>query len=252
MLPARILIVDDDPEIRSVLRKCFEGAGYVVAEAASIAGARTALASDVFHLVTVDVNLDCADGTREDGKDLALEIRSRYHCGIIMLSVITDRGERNNWLQDWADDTVMKPFQVDELLARTRAVLRRYQPGNGRDEMPDSGVASFAGWTLDTRRIELRSPQGKIVPMTMGDFNLLRSLLRHPQEVLSRDRIAAMDASIQTMASDSARAVDMRISRLRDRLTECESADKDLIRTVRGAGYMLVAEVQWEASRRQS
>ena len=100
MVPTRILIVDDDAEIRRSLRKCFEGAGYFVAEADSIDATRAALASDTFHLVTVDVNLDGPAGAREDGKALALEIRSKYRCGIIMLSVITDRGERNNWLQD--------------------------------------------------------------------------------------------------------------------------------------------------------
>ena len=241
----RILIVDDDRDFRQILRNCYEGAGYDVWEAASGADARAILKAQSFNLVTVDVRLYGPDNEFEDGRLLGREIRSQYECGIIMLSVIDDQSERNTSLETWADDTIIKPFQVNELLARTRAVLRRY-PSSGEREPDPSGkgsVAHFAGWALDEKRVELRSPQDTVVRVTMGDFQLLRNFLCHPHEVLSRDRIVELDTQIQSMsASDNDRAIDMRISRLRDRLND---DDKQLIRTVRGAGYMLAANVTW-------
>ena len=243
-----ILIVDDEAEMRASLRRCFEGAGYAVCEAGTVEEARVQLSVRHFGLVTVDVNLYADDGSGKGaGKALAREIREQHDCGIIMVSVIDDQEERNNWLEIWADDTITKPFVVRELLARTHAVLRRYTEGHKRDA--DGGARSgdishFAGWTLDLKRHELRAPDGQPVSLTMGDFNLLRNLLRHSNEVLSRDQIVELDSSIQSMSSsDSARAVDMRISRLRDKLHD--DVEKKLIRTVRGAGYMFAQDVTW-------
>jgi two-component system, OmpR family, response regulator len=244
----RILIIDDEPDMRRILRRCFEQAGYDVSEAQNGDEAWQMLAARVYNLVTVDVNLYAADGHgREDGKALARDIRQRHDCGIIMVSVINDMEERNSWLEVWADDTITKPFVVEELLARTRAVLRRYGHVNAREGGQSGDVATFAGWTLDLKRHELRSPGDGPVALTMGDFNLLRNLLKHPHEVLSRDQIVEMDSSIQSMSStDSARAVDMRISRLRDKLGDDTGDEKKLIKTVRGAGYMFVADVNWK------
>lgn len=243
----RILIVDDEPDMRTILRRCFETAGYGVCEAGNGAEAWARLAERSYDLVTVDVKLFAPDGNgREDGSDLARQIHERHDCAIIMVSVINNMEERNSWLEDWADDTITKPFVVEELLARTRAVLRRAGRIQGR-ETANGGqtgdIATFAEWTLDFKRHELRSPEGTAVALTMGDFNLLRNLFKHPQEVLSRDQIVEMDSSIQSMSSsDSARAVDMRISRLRSKLGD---HDQKLIRTVRAAGYMFVADVVW-------
>jgi two-component system, OmpR family, response regulator len=253
MSDIHILVIDDDPAMRGNLRRIYEEAGFVVAEAGTSAEARRALSQTPFDLVTVDVNIDLDNGLRrEDGAALAREIHATYDCAIIMISVIIDQEERTSWLESWADDTIMKPFNPKELVARTRAVLRRHGHIAGQGQrQPD--IATFGGFVLDFKKLELRAPSGNPISITAGELNLLRNLIKHPHEVLSRDQIIEMDSSIQSMSSaDSFRAVDMRVSRLRAKLSDDSGEEHNernwLIRTVRSAGYLFVADVAWSYS----
>ena len=240
-----ILIVDDDPGVCKILRQYFEDAGFAVDEVHDIAGAREKLDHHTYNLVVLDLYF----GDAASGRDLAKEIRSRHDCGIIAISGRADRDERIDLMNATVDDTIAKPLELNEVVARSRAVLRRYGMASGNDKKnnaPPAAIASFAGWKLNVKRHELTSPQGKIVTLTMGDFNLLSNFIRHPNEVLSREQIVEMDTSMQTIGTPD-RAVDMRILLLRQRLEQDAPDGVELIRTVRGAGYMLAAEVVWNA-----
>ena len=239
----RILIVDDDKGVCKLLREYFVGTDYLVSEAHDIEQAREKLKAHTYNLAMLDVYFQ----NKAVGTDFAREIRQAHNCGIIMISERADRQEQLSLLHAAVDDTISKPLQQDEVLARARAVLRRYGVGAGAEKKNGAApgvVASFAGWVLNLKRHDLMSPQGKLVPLTMGEFHLLCNFAKHPNEVLSREQIIELDSTIQS-TSPPDRAVDMRISRLRHRLMQESPGDAELIRTVRGAGYMLTADVAW-------
>jgi two-component system, OmpR family, response regulator len=242
---AKILIVDDDEGVCKLLCEYFKETDYVVSVAHDIEDAREKLAAERHNLTILDVFFK----NKAVGTEFAQEIREVHNCGIILISGRADRKEQLSMLHAAVDDTISKPLDQDEVLARTRAVLRRYGVGAGaaadKNNSPAPGVvATFAGWVLNLKRHDLTSPQGKPVSLTMGEFNLLCHFAKHPNEVLSREQIIEMDSSIQS-TSPPDRAVDMRISRLRHRLMQESPGDLELIRTVRGAGYMLTADVDW-------
>jgi two-component system, OmpR family, response regulator len=240
----RVLIVDDDPSVCKILRQYFEDADYKVCEAHDIKQAREKLAAQPYNLAMLDVYFD----GKAVGTDFAREIREGQNCGIIMISGLAGREEQLSLLHAAVDDTINKPLKQDEVLARASAVLRRYGVGTGVAPDKNNGapgvVATFAGWVLNLKRHDLTSPQGRMVPLTMGEFSLLCNFAKHPNEVLSREQIIELDSPIQS-TSPPDRAVDMRISRLRHRLMQESPGDLELIRTVRGAGYMLTADVVW-------
>ncbi len=241
----RILIVDDDKGICNLLREYFGDTEYIVSEAHDIEEAREKLAAHPYNLAMLDVYFH----GKAVGTEFAREIRQSHNCGIIMISERADRKEQLSMLHAAVDDTISKPLEQDEVLARARAVLRRYGAGAGAAPDKKNGaapgvIATFAGWVLNLKRHDLTSPQGKLVQLTMGEFNLLCNFAKHPNEVLSREQIIELDTSIQS-TSPPDRAVDMRISRLRHRLADESPGDLDLIRTVRGAGYMLTTDVDW-------
>ena len=247
-----ILIVDDDEAIRALLREAFEQAGFAVYEAANSAQARTIMESAKISLVTVDVLLDQPNDTREDGKVLAREIRAQYDCAIIMLSVLGKKPQHYGWLEHWADASIPKPFEAQEVVAQARAILRRY--GNGNSTRPVEGdeqeIASFMGWELNTKRHDLIAPDGKPVGLTMGEFTLLLNFLRKSGEVLTREWIFNQDNDAQDGDADNEvidRAIDMRISRLRAKLRKGHPSGRDLIETVRAAGYRLKPIVRWDS-----
>lgn len=239
----RILIVDDDRGVCKILREYFEDTDYLVSEAHDIEEARQKLAAQPYNLAMLDVYFQ----GKAVGTEFAREIRQAHNCGIIMISERADRKEQLSLLHAAVDDTINKPLEQDEVLARARAVLRRYGVGTGAEKKNGGApgvVATFAGWVLNLKRHDLTSPQGKLVPLTMGEFSLLCNFAKQPNEVLSREQIIELDSSIQS-TSPPDRAVDMRISRLRHRLMQESPGDLELIRTVRGAGYMLTADVVW-------
>ena len=155
MAGTHILVVDDDPKVRTLLRRCFEGEGFAVSEAEGRCGLRAALERDSVTLITLDLNLG-----RENGLDLAREIRKDWNTPIIMLTGKGDAIDRIVGLELGADDYLAKPFELRELLARVRAVLRRSRPGRGRHWRPSRQRYIFDGWIFDFSRRSLTRDGG--------------------------------------------------------------------------------------------
>ncbi|WP_193336270.1 response regulator [Devosia beringensis] len=228
-----ILIVDDDAQIRRMLRRCFEDEGYRVSEAMGQAGVDAALATGV-DLITLDLNLD---GT--DGLSIARAIRQNWDLPIIMITGKGDMIDRIVGLEIGADDYIAKPFHLREVLARVRSVLRRTQPrpaplATASASAPAKAArVSFDGFVLDLDRRDLRGPDGEI-RLTSGEFDLLALFARHPHRVLSRDQI--MDLLKGHDWSPNDRSIDNQVARLR-KLIEPDARAPRLLKTVRGAGY---------------
>lgn len=230
---AHILVVDDDGEIRQLLGRFLRQYGYRVTGAGDGRQMREALASAPVDLVVLDLMLP---GT--SGLDLCREIRARRSIPIIMLTAKGDDSDRIVGLELGADDYVTKPFNARELLARIRAVLRRAERST-ETSRPAPHVIEFAGWLLNTRRRQLTDPAGTGVELSGGEYDLLLAFLEHPQRVLSREQL--LDLARQRTAHSFDRSIDVQVSRLRRKL-ESDSGT-ELIKTVRGAGYLFVPEV---------
>lgn len=225
-----ILVVDDDDQVRRMLRRCFEDEGYRVSEAVDQAGVTLALANGI-DLITLDLNLGGADGL-----SIARTVRQSWDLPIIMITGKGDMIDRIVGLEIGADDYIAKPFHLREVLARVRSVLRRAGPRNQPTAAPAaSGSAQirFDGFVLDLDRRELSGPDGDI-RITSGEFDLLALFARHPHRVLSRDQIMDLLKGHDWAPND--RSIDNQIARLR-KLIEPDSNQPRLLKTVRGAGY---------------
>lgn len=226
-----ILIVDDDDQIRRMLRRCFEDEGYRVSEATAQAGVDAALATGV-DLMTLDLNLD---GT--DGLSIARDVRQHWDLPIIMITGKGDMIDRIVGLEIGADDYIAKPFHLREVLARVRSVLRRTQPRPApvaAAAAPAKGAGiRFDGFVLDLDRRDLTGPEGEI-RLTSGEFDLLAMFARHPHRVLSRDQIMDLLKGHDWAPND--RSIDNQVARLR-KLIEVDARAPRLLKTVRGAGY---------------
>jgi len=238
-VPTEILIVDDDPEIRRVLRACLAREGYAICEAGDAAGARARLKRGGVGLVTLDLALGA-----DDGLALTREIRARTDVPIIMVSGKGDPIDRVVGLELGADDYISKPFNLREVVARVRAVLRRHEPARSRGLILDAAASerlAFGNWVLDLAKRELEKADGSLRELTTGEFNLLELFLRRPNRVLSRDEI--MDLLKGHDWSPLDRSIDALVGRLRKKIEP--DLDKPChIKTVRGAGYMFATGVK--------
>jgi two-component system OmpR family response regulator len=230
-----ILIVDDDAEIRGLIREYLQKHGYRVAAAANGRELRAAVRTARPDLIVLDLMLP-----GEDGLELCRELRADSDVPIIMLTARGDETDRIVGLEMGADDYLPKPFSPRELLARIKSVLRRARalPENLKQEEVSS--FRFAGWTLDAATRNLTSPEGVVVPLSGTEFRLLRIFLDHPNRVLTRDQL--IDLMLSRDASPFDRAIDVQVSRLRHRLSE-DAKEPAIIKTVRGQGYVFAAEV---------
>jgi len=234
MTACHILVVDDDPKVRALLRRCFEGEGFSVSEARDGKELRENLEREPVALITLDLGLG-----GESGLDLAREIRARHSVPIIMLTGKGDPIDRVVGLELGADDYLAKPFELRELLARVRAVLRR---STTTGPATASGARySFEGWTLDIGRRSLAHRTGEIQELTTGEFNLLEVFVKRPQRVLSRDDI--MDLLKGHDWSPLDRSIDNLIARLRKKI-EPDPDQPRLIKTVRGVGYVFTGDIK--------
>lgn len=235
-IPEHLLVVDDDAEIRELLTRYLRENGYRVTGAADGRGMRTALAAGDPDLIVLDVMLP-----GEDGISLCRSVRARSQVPIIMLTARGDETDRVVGLEVGADDYVPKPFSPRELLARIKSVLRRSKalPPNLRRE--ELRWFRFAGWLLDAVTRNLTAPDGVLIPLGATEFKLLRTLLDHPGQVLTRDQLIELMLSRDADPFD--RALDVQISRLRQRLRE-DAREPSIIKTVRGQGYVLAAVVE--------
>jgi DNA-binding response OmpR family regulator len=234
MSAGRILIVDDDPKVRTLLRRCLEGEGFAVSEAAGGAELLACLDRQHVSLITLDLNLG-----NENGLDLARDIRRERNIPIIMLTGKGDAIDRVVGLEVGADDYLAKPFELRELVARIRAVLRRAAPAE--TTAPAGRRYLFEGWVMDVNRRILKGEDGKDMDLTTGEFNLLEAFVKRPQRVLSRDDI--MDLLKGHDWSPLDRSIDNLVARLRKKV-ERDPDQPSLIKTVRGAGYVFTADVE--------
>jgi DNA-binding response OmpR family regulator len=237
----QILVVDDEAEVRALLRKCLEREGFQVVEAKDGAEMRASIERQPISLITLDLTLG-----GEDGLDLAREIRAKRNVPIIMITGKGDTIDRVVGLELGADDYITKPFQLREVLARVRAVLRRY--GATEAQAPAAGQAAsaherhaFADMVLDVTGRELSRVGGTLQELTTAEFNLLEIFVKRPHRVLSRDNI--MDLLKGHEWSPVDRSIDALVGRLRKKI-EADSDHPRLIKTVRGVGYAFTADAK--------
>ena len=199
---------------------------------------RVALGRSAPDLIVLDLMLP-----GDDGLTLCREVRSKSDVPIIMLTAKTEEIDRVVGLEMGADDYVAKPFSPRELLARIKSILRRSRalPVNLRPD--DARAIAFAGWRLEIPTRTLISPESVAVPLSGTDFRLLRIFLDHPNRVLNRDQL--MDMTQARDAGPFDRSIDLQVSRLRKRLND-NPKEPALIKTSRGEGYVLAAEVVLE------
>jgi two-component system OmpR family response regulator len=229
----RLLVVDDDPELRKLLHGYLGSQGFDVVAVEDGEAMRRALAGSSFELVILDLMLP-----GEDGLALCRELRARSRIPILMLTARGDELDRIVGLEMGADDYLPKPFHPRELLARIRSILRRVQELGAERAARE---LHFAGWTLDIGMRHLLGADGVAVPLSTGEFRLLQALAENANRVLSRDRL--MDVLSGREAGPFDRSVDVMISRLRRRLND-DAREPQLIKTVRNEGYVLAAKVE--------
>ena len=231
-----ILLIDDDREIRDLLARFLERHGLRVTAARDGREARRAWPSGHFQLVILDLMLP-----GEGGLDLGRWLRSVSDVPIVMLTAMGEETDRIIGLELGADDYLPKPFNPRELLARIRAVLRRTRDRGGSRTAEAPAAYRFAGWRLEPARRRLLDPDGVEVPLTGGEHDLLSALVERANQVLTRDML--LDLLRGRQAGPFDRAIDVAVSRLRRKL-ERDGRDPQLIKTVRGGGYVLAATVE--------
>jgi DNA-binding response OmpR family regulator len=252
----RLLVVDDDSSVRSLLREYLEGHGFTVAEAGSGAEMREQIERELPDAVLLDIRLP-----GEDGLVLARYLREHHEVGIIMVTASGDVVDRVVGLELGADDYIAKPFDLRELLARLKSVLRRMQAkapagGNGNGQ----GVAVAETAQLPRRKrfgrceIDLESRRmfevgGGEVTITAMEFDLLQAFLDNPNRVLTRDQLLLRTRNREWEPFD--RSIDIRIGRLRRKVEPDPDGEPRCIRTVRNAGYMFIPSAT-ESSARES
>ena len=230
----RLLIVDDDADIRSLLDEQLSKADFTVSTAANGAEMRQVLERERIDLIVLDLNLP-----REDGLTLCRSLRAQSGVPIIMLTARAEPVDRIVGLEMGADDYVPKPFEPRELIARIRNVLRRTGDAPAQIE-PARGKAAFGGWVLDLEKRHLIDASGRVVSLSGAEYRLLRVFVAQPNRVLTREQLVARTTG--RPFESQRRAIDLQISRLRHKLGN-DAAESPLIKTVRNEGYVLAAAV---------
>lgn len=236
-----ILIVDDDAEIRSLLKTYLEKHGLRASTAEDGVAMRNVLQQANIDLIVLDLMMP-----GEDGLSLCRKLRAdssgQSQIPIIMLTALSEETDRIVGLEMGADDYLAKPFSPRELLARINSVLRRARAMPDTDTQTASkGLLKFAGLTLDTVARHLISTDDVVVPLSGGEYRLLRVFLDRPNRILSRDQLLELVSGKEAVPYD--RSIDVQVGRLRKRLGD-DSREPRLIKTVRSAGYVFTADVE--------
>jgi len=236
---SRILIVEDDVAVRQMLAEYLRTHGYEVAEVGQGGAMREAVETALPDVVLLDVNLP-----GEDGFTLARFLRERYDVGIIIVSAATEIADRVAGLEIGADDYVGKPFDLRELRARVKSVIRRRQatPPSASRAQGDGAVSAHprvrvGACSLDLASHQLFAEDGGEMSLTNMEFDLLKAFVERPNQVLDRERLLNLTRNREWEPFD--RSIDIRIARLRRKI-EADPEHPEAIRTVRGAGYMFV------------
>jgi two-component system, OmpR family, response regulator len=231
----RIVVADDDPAIRQMIASYLEEHNLSVTAASSRGELLRHIQTNEPSMVVLDMKLG-----QDDGFDILRDIRASSNVPVIVITGHRpDEIDRIVGLELGADDYVLKPFSLRELLARIRAVLRRHEMGRTA-RAPERGGYRFEGWRLERRGRKLIDPSGDSVPLSRGEFALLLAFLEAPQRPLSREHLLQA-TRVHEDALD--RSVDVQVLKLRRKL-ELDPSSPRLLRTERGVGYVFAARVQ--------
>ena len=224
---AHLLVIDDDTRLRNLLQRYLSEQGFRVTTAADAADARAKLKSLTFDLLIVDIMMP-----GESGLSLTRTLRGQSDVPILLLTAMSETGDRIEGLSSGADDYLSKPFEPQELVLRINAILRRVRPP------PETGAdlcVTFGQFNFDPQREELRRGDDA-VRLTAAEASLLRALARRPGNALSRDELIAESPVIANL-----RTVDVQMARLRRKIEENPRFPRYL-QTVRGIGYVLMLD----------
>ena len=249
-----IAVLDDEVDITQLLANYLKGHGFRVTQLHSGRELLALMPADPPVLVLLDLGLP-----GEDGFAIARQLREHFRCGLVIVTGRGDAIDKVVGLEVGADDYVTKPFDLRELLARIKAVLRRIAPADETGARPASASAASAApaaptaaatptrerfrlqnFELDVGARRLTDPSGREVSLTAGEFDLLCAFVRHPGRVLSRDFLLELTRGREAAPFD--RTIDVQVGRLRRKL-ETDPENPELIKSVRGAGYILTATV---------
>jgi two-component system, OmpR family, response regulator len=234
-----ILVVDDDEDMRDLLRQYLEKNGFKVSTAANGRQMRDAMALRDVDMVVLDLMMP-----GEDGLSLCRSLRAvdANAVPILMLTARNEEADRILGLEMGADDYLTKPFATRELLARIRAILRRARMIPAHLQVSETNhVLSFGPWRLDTHARHLLDASGALVFLSGAEFRLLQVFLEHPNRVLTRDQLLGLTQGREADVFD--RSIDILVSRLRKRLRD-ESGEAQYIKTVRSEGYVFSGSVE--------
>ncbi len=234
--PQHILIVDDDREIRTLLRDFLDKNGYRATAVADGKGMWRALEQSHVDLIVLDLMLP-----GEDGLTLCRELRAKSQVPVLMLTALAEEVDRIVGLEVGADDYLAKPFSPRELVGRIKAILRRtaYMP---REPTPETVQGfRFGDWHLDTTTRQLTHRDGTVVDLSGAEFRLLSVLLAHPKRVLSRMQLMELLRGRDHDPFD--RSIDVRISRLRQTLRD-DARAPTIIKTIYGEGYVIGVPIE--------
>jgi two-component system, OmpR family, response regulator len=231
-----LLVVDDDRGIRELLGDLLPKRGFKVTAVRDEPEMRRVLASAEVDLIILDVMLP-----GRDGLSICRDLRATERTPIVMLTARGDPVDRVVGLEMGADDYLPKPFDLRELEARVRAVLRRSGQDNGPTGSERGKALGFSGWKLEVQQRQLSSPEGMIVELTSGEFDVLMAFAERPQRILSREQL--IDIARGRDATPFDRSIDVQISRLRRKI-EDDPKLPILIKTVRGGGYLFTPAVE--------
>ncbi|MDP6692277.1 MAG: response regulator transcription factor [Alphaproteobacteria bacterium] len=234
-----VLVVDDDVQLCRLIQNTLKGEGFEIAIAHDLAASMRVLETQRPDVAIVDLGLGA-----ESGLDLVRELQNYPQTGIIILSGKGDTIDRIVGLEVGADDYITKPFEPRELLARVRSYMRRSDRLGALRGSPSasSAIVLFDGWRLDRTGRELRSPSGDAVPLTTIEFDLLSTLAENDGKPVNRDDLFSVAPGHNTRSGYD-RSVDVHIANLRKKI-EQDPAKPQIIKTVRGVGYMLATTAQ--------
>lgn len=226
----RILVVEDDPEISALMTRYLQDAGYCVTAVTDGQAMDSVMSQQTIQLVLLDLMLP-----RESGFDLCRRIRAKSDARVIMVTALSGVTDRVVGLDLGADDYIGKPFELVELAARIRAVLRRSSPAVEDQDAAAANSFHFAGWRFEPERRALFTTRGVRMMLTGTETDLLLVFYRHAHQVLSRTQLIALTRGENRAIAE--RSIDLLVSRLRRKLAQ-GGHQLELIRTMRSDGYL--------------
>lgn len=237
----RLLIVEDDPEMREMIAAFLRNSGFMVFSAVNTNEISKIMNAGRIDLILLDVMLG-----NENGLDICQSLRQNYDVPIILVSALSADDQRMQGYQVGADDYIAKPFNPELLLARVRAVLRRGHRSSSLTYRRNTSIYEFKGWTYHGKKDVVTAPDGFQVTLSKRETGLLKVLLANPHIPLTREEIAeSLDVERdegQTLETSEGRAIDVLVGRLRSKI-EVNPKNPEILRTERGVGYVFSVDV---------